>query len=560
MWFGLQFVLIQEIKVRKLRMRGCSKSMAAECLTTITEQWIRDKLHLKHPYLGDVRSLRLPGTYEEKIRHLGIALKNLVRLKTLDLSYNALVSVEGVQHLKMLEKLNLYYNRIHSTEEVRVLSKLPALKELDLRLNPLTRSEPHYRLCLIHAMSSLRKLGKDTERKVAIMQFPSDCLPQQSSLALHLETEQRSRNQRLTSVERLTKMLSHMGVPDDIVLNVVAKSSVGQSNTLSYTFHEHVEPQPYLKQETEEGTSKNISESIKTSSQEMGKSILRFNKTKYMTEKPRVSFGPIVEKKCRSVTGRPKHKDNARQMRLQAKGHFTPNPSENPQRCSSPLHTIQPPSPPSSGLLLSDPSNPILHPARISYSGINKTTGGAAASPQKANKQKRGSYRKPLEMLLNLVDKHWAGERSLHQNNNFLSQAVQILSMMEDDLSVQEAEVTTLRWDMAALRHGAEQTEEEHQVEVLGLSSQVEEAHGAVGKLNEQLRVVLEENVGLQKQLIKLEQQYLKSLMKVSPITQIKEAQTEVEELRREIEGLREKVQEAENVKELTNMLQESHR
>lgn len=38
------------------------------------------------------------------------------------------------------------------------------------------------------------------------------------------------------------------------------------------------------------------------------------------------------------------------------------------------------------------------------------------------------------------------------------------------------------------------------------------------------------------------------------------EAQTEVEELRKEIEGLREKVQEAEKVKELSNMLQESHR
>lgn len=38
------------------------------------------------------------------------------------------------------------------------------------------------------------------------------------------------------------------------------------------------------------------------------------------------------------------------------------------------------------------------------------------------------------------------------------------------------------------------------------------------------------------------------------------EAQTEVEELRREIEELREKVQEAEKVKDLSNMLQESHR
>ncbi|CAL8247124.1 unnamed protein product [Lota lota] len=525
--------------------------MAAECLTTITEQWIRDKLHIKHPYLGDVRSLRLPGTYEEKIRHLGNALQNFVRLKTLDLSNNALVSVEGLQHLKMLERLNLYYNRISTMEEVKVLCKLPALKELDLRLNPLTRSDLNYRLYLIYAMSSLRKLDdcpvRDTERKAAIMQFPSDCVPQQGSLPLNLETEQRSRNQRVTSVERLTKKLSLTDVPDGIVLNFDTKSNGGQSNkqSLSCSFHENLESHPYLKR----GKKKMCVQPIDDYYNDKIKLIENVLLTFKVTEKPRVSFGPIEEKKCRT-----------RQMRLQAKSHFTPNPSENPQRCSSPLHNVQPPSSPSSGLRLSDPSNPILHPARISYSGISRTTGGAAASPQKADKQKRGSYRKPLEMLLNLVDKHWAGERSLHQNNNFLSQAVQILSMMEDDLSVQEVEVTTLRREVATQRHGAELREEEHQLEVLGLSSQVEEAQGTAGKLNQQLRVVLEENVGLQKQLIKLEQQYLKSLMKVSPIDQIKEAQTEVEELRREIEGLREKVQEAEHMNELTNMLQESHR
>ncbi|MEQ2245564.1 Centrosomal protein of 72 kDa [Ilyodon furcidens] len=68
--------------------------MAAVCLTTLTEQWIRDRLQLKHPFLGDVRTLSLPGTHEEKIRHLGKALNNFVRLKSLDLSYNAIVSVE----------------------------------------------------------------------------------------------------------------------------------------------------------------------------------------------------------------------------------------------------------------------------------------------------------------------------------------------------------------------------------------------------------------------------------------------------------------------------------
>ncbi|XP_071771998.1 centrosomal protein of 72 kDa [Centroberyx gerrardi] len=547
--------------------------MAAECLTTITEQWIRDRLQLKHPCLGDVRSLSLPGTHEEKIRHLGTALKNFVRLKSLDLSYNVLVSVEGVQHLKMLERLNLYNNCIPSFEEVKVLCQLPALRELDLRLNPLTKSYPHYRSYLVHAMPNLRKLDncsvRDTERKVGIMQFSSAVVPQQKSPTLNQATHQRSSDQRLASIGRLTKKLSLLDDTDDIVLNFVANGGQSETQALSGSFHKDTESQ--------EEESKNLSElDSSPPKQETAKSILRYTQTKYdrtqskvpqmkepsqeksstslkVTERPKVSFGPYVEKR------RQKQKDLPKQIRLAAKGHFTANPGKNYHRHSSPLMNIRPPSPRSPVLNLSDPSNPILHPPRLSYSSFNRTAGGFSL-PQKAEQKKRGSYRKPLEMLLNLVDKHWTGERSLHHNNNFLSQAVQILSMMESDICSREAEVRTLRREADALNHQAAAREEKHKVEVHHLSSELEEAHSTVGKLNEQLRIVLEENVALQKQLIKLEQQYLKSMMKSSPITQIKEAQTEVEELRKEIEGLREKVQEAEKVKELANMLQESHR
>lgn len=114
-------------------------------------------------------------------------------------------------------------------------------------------------------------------------------------------------------------------------------------------------------------------------------------------------------------------------------------------------------------------------------------------------------------MLLNLVDKHWTGERSLHQNNNFLceldfgfkecglwlqkpeimsvfpsflflvlAQAVQILSMMESDISSREAEVRTLRQEADALRFQAAAQEEEHKTEVHNLSAQLEEAQRAV--------------------------------------------------------------------------------
>ncbi|KAM7383568.1 hypothetical protein PAMP_003208 [Pampus punctatissimus] len=516
--------------------------MAAECLTTVTEQWIRDRLQLKHLCLGDVRSLSLPGTSEEKIRHLGNALNNFVRLKSLDLSCNALISVEGVQHLKMLERLILYYNCIPSLKEVKVLFELPCLRELDLRLNPLTKRYPHYRPYVVHAMPNLRKLDscsvRDTERKAAIMQFSSDHLPQQKSSSLDQPANQRSSDQRLTLVDRLTQRLPLLTDTDDIVLNFVVTNHGGQSETDSV----HKEAESELSHLQRDNTQ--VPHMEETS-----------NKQSSVTERPKVSFGPYVEKH-RPVPG--KQKDFPKQTRHAAKGHFTPNPDQG-RRYSSSFINIRPPSPRRPGLNLSDPSNPILHPPRLTYSSFNKTEGGSSV-PQQSEKKKRGGYRKPLEMLLNLVDKHWTGARSLHHNNNFLSQAVQILSMMENDISSREAEVRTLRREVVALSFQAAAREEEHKTEVRNLSAQMEEARSAGGKLNEQLKIVLEENVTLQKQLIKLERQYLKSMMKSSPITQIKEAQTEVEELRKEIEGLREKVQEAEKVKDLSNMLQESHR
>ncbi|XP_054477417.1 centrosomal protein of 72 kDa isoform X2 [Anoplopoma fimbria] len=547
----------------------------AACLS-ITESWIRERLQLQHTCLGDVRSLSLPGTCEQKIGRLGNSLSNCVRLKALDLSCNALVSIEGVQHLKVLERLILYYNCIPSLEEVNVLFELPALRELDLRLNPLTKSYPQYRPCLVHAMPNLRKLDgcsvRDTERKAAIMQFSSDLLPLQKSSSLTQVADQRSSDQRLALVDRLTKRLSLLTDTDDIVLNFVATNHGDQSATQPHSvLKEAKEPK---EDESEDFTEQRSSTPI----QETSKSILRYPPTKYdiarskvphmkepshkrsstslkVTERPKVSFGPYVEKR-RPVPEKQKQKDFDKKTRHAAKGHYTPNPDQSHGHSSS-LANIRPPSPRRPGLNLSDLSNPILHPPRLTYSSVNKIEGG---SSQQGENKKRGSYRKPLEMLLNLVDKHWTGERSLHHNNNFLSQAVQILSMMENDISSREAEVRTLRQEADGLSFQAAAREEEHKSEVCNLSAQLEKACSGVSKLNEQLRIVLEENVALQKQLIKLERQYLKSMMKSSPISQIKEAQTEVEELRKEIEVLRVKVQEAEKVKDLSNMLQESHR
>lgn len=67
---------------------------------------------------------------------------------------------QGVQHLKNLESLILYYNCIPSLDNLKKLCELKSLKELDLRLNPVTKRDKHYRSYLVHTMPNLRKLGK----------------------------------------------------------------------------------------------------------------------------------------------------------------------------------------------------------------------------------------------------------------------------------------------------------------------------------------------------------------------------------------------------------------
>lgn len=61
-----------------------------------------------------------------------------------------------------------------------------------------------------------------------------------------------------------------------------------------------------------------------------------------------------------------------------------------------------------------------------------------------------------------------------------VAQAVQILSMMENDISSREAEVRTLRREADALSFQAAAREEEHRTEVRNLSAQLEAARSAV--------------------------------------------------------------------------------
>lgn len=142
----------------------------------LSEKKIRDRIGLeKDKQPEDLRTLKLPGSYHDKITHLDNALQNFTRLQNLDLARNALLSLDGLSHLRHLETLNLYYNNVCDLDELYKLKNNKKLENIDLRLNPVTKNEPDYRLFLVHILDNLQRLDdrpvREAERSTATIHF-----------------------------------------------------------------------------------------------------------------------------------------------------------------------------------------------------------------------------------------------------------------------------------------------------------------------------------------------------------------------------------------------------
>ncbi|XP_044521107.1 centrosomal protein of 72 kDa [Gracilinanus agilis] len=209
--------------------------MATASKLVLSEEKIQEKIGVCFRDMGILHSLSIPGTYQEKITHLGNSLKNLTCLKSLDLSRNSLICLEGIEYLTLLESLNLYYNNISSLTEVFRLHQLPELKDVDLRLNPVAKNEPDYRLFLVYIIPRLRQLDnrlvRESERKASLAHFSMEEpfeLKQMSSDSLKNQSE-RDRQSRTKYIDSLAKKCSVMDAEDEAVLNLIAECEMDLS-------------------------------------------------------------------------------------------------------------------------------------------------------------------------------------------------------------------------------------------------------------------------------------------------------------------------------------------
>ncbi|KAM9104492.1 centrosomal protein of 72 kDa isoform 1-T1 [Megaptera novaeangliae] len=209
--------------------------MAPAGRLVLCEEKIRGKTGLApHRGLAELRSLSIPGTYQEKITHLGNSLMNLTGLKCLDLSQNSLVSLEGIEYLAALERLNVYRNRISSLAEVFRLRSLTELAEVDFRLNPVVESKPDYCLSVVHTLPHLRQLDdrpvREREREASRLHFASEeSLDSTQSFAAVFRVE-RPHHSRAKCTDPSAKKGLVMDADDEAVLNLIAECEWDLSN------------------------------------------------------------------------------------------------------------------------------------------------------------------------------------------------------------------------------------------------------------------------------------------------------------------------------------------
>ncbi|KAL0221365.1 hypothetical protein RCL1_001219 [Eukaryota sp. TZLM3-RCL] len=155
-------------------------------------------------FIGD------PG--RPKISSFGNAFARFFNLKQLDVSRNLISSLSGLEACVKLETLVLYYNKITSIDEIQQLRKNSRLRHLDLRLNPICRLLPNYRLEVLARLPGLQTLDcrtvDDSEREdisLVTNHYPST---QQVSYSSESEEEQQEQQKELDYPQTVKKRLN----------------------------------------------------------------------------------------------------------------------------------------------------------------------------------------------------------------------------------------------------------------------------------------------------------------------------------------------------------------
>nr|XP_010968685.1 PREDICTED: centrosomal protein of 72 kDa [Camelus bactrianus] len=555
------------------------------------------------PVKSELQSLSIPGTYREKITHLGNSLMNLTGLRSLDLSRNSLVSLEGIEHLVALQRLSLYYNLISSPAELFRLRVLPALSDADFRLNPVVKSEPGYRLFMVHLLPGLRRLDdrpvRESEREASQLHFASEeSLDSKQSFPTAFRVE-RPRHSRATCADPSAGKCLVMDTDDEAVLNLIAECEWDLSNPPGSTSSSQKErevsfqgsqvesrrPLSPLSAQHQCGDSRRKGRG-KTSGTRGVFTELRLQDPR-CGEPPAQPFPPrpdsvddkdpalsqksslSTQKVLNPLPAAEKHR-----KRRMPGGRFQAPADQERLSC---LEAPDGPSSPEESLSRRNGSEAwsegtFSHPVALGpgQQGPPSTSGSGEVCPRRhlaAPPGKKATLEVlALEALLDLVDRYWSGCRSLHSNKVFLAQARHILSSVQEFTATQDSsttvseEISYLTLENKSLYGHLAELQQQHSVRMREVVSELGDTRREMDHLRQHLDRALEESSSLKSLLRSVKEAARSADPPAALSVHVAALQADVKSLSGEVLELRQHLEHDDRVQELTQLLQESHR
>ncbi|XP_005556584.3 centrosomal protein of 72 kDa isoform X2 [Macaca fascicularis] len=583
----------------------------------LSEEAVRAKSGLgPHRDLAELQSLSIPGTYQEKITHLGHSLMSLTGLKSLDLSRNSLVSLEGIQYLTALESLNLYYNCISSLAEVFRLHALTELVDVDFRLNPVVKVEPDYRLFVVHLLPKLRQLDdrpvRESERKASRLHFASeDSLDSKESVPASLK-EGRPCRPRAKCTEALAKQSLVMDADDEAVLNLIAECEwdLGRPPGSTSSSQKEREADSRGSQESRHLLSPQLVQYQCGDSGRQGHETRRSSCRGCCLEKtpwsrPRGEFPPPYGAELEASRPPGPHmyftpdpdsvdtEDSASSQKLDLSAEMVPGSLPASGKCRKrrmPGGRFQAFSDQEGlGCLERTHGSSVAEESLSRQNSSGSRSGRTLSQPEASETEEQRSRgmtdtREPspgsrsalpgkkatlqaalLETLLDLVDRSWGGCRSLHSNEAFLTQARHILSSVEEFTAAQDgsatvgADVGSLALESKSLQSRLAEQQQRHAREMSEATAELQRTRQELDDLRQHLDKSLEENSSLKSLLLSMKKEVKSADTAATLNLQIAGLQTSVKRLCGEIVELKQHLEHYDKIQELTQMLQESH-
>lgn len=153
----LQFDNIYEWnKLSTLKLINCGLSCLDESLhmfPSLTSLDLSKNTISYIVHLQDCLALRYLNISRNRIKNISHISRVLVNITVLNLSFNQIETLDGIDRLIYLEKIDLSNNLIEEFSEIRYLNKLSSLDSVVLMDNPLSK-HPQYRLMVYNEFAS----------------------------------------------------------------------------------------------------------------------------------------------------------------------------------------------------------------------------------------------------------------------------------------------------------------------------------------------------------------------------------------------------------------------